>query len=54
MALSKCPECGKEVSDKADKYLHCGCSLENMNFAAEEVTEEMPVVILEITFQKKL
>ena len=24
MALIKCPECGKEISDKAEKCPHCG------------------------------
>ncbi|MEY8339465.1 zinc-ribbon domain-containing protein [Lachnospiraceae bacterium 62-35] len=27
MALIKCPECGREVSDKADKCIHCGYPL---------------------------
>lgn len=25
--LIKCPECGKEVSDRADVCIHCGCPL---------------------------
>lgn len=25
MALIKCPECGKEISDKAISCPHCGC-----------------------------
>lgn len=25
MALIKCEDCGKEISDKADKCIHCGC-----------------------------
>ena len=24
MALIKCPECGKEISDKSEKCIHCG------------------------------
>lgn len=28
MALIKCPECGKEVSDKAKTCPNCGCPLE--------------------------
>lgn len=28
MALIKCPECGKEISDKADKCINCGFPLE--------------------------
>lgn len=27
MALIKCPECGKQVSDKSDKCIHCGFPL---------------------------
>ena len=25
MALIKCSECGKEISDKATTCIHCGC-----------------------------
>lgn len=25
MALIKCDECGKEISDRAKKCIHCGC-----------------------------
>ena len=28
MALIKCPECGKKVSDKANSCIHCGYPLE--------------------------
>lgn len=35
MALIKCIECGKEISDKAERCIHCGCpitiSVENNN-----------------------
>ena len=31
MALLKCPECGKEVSDKALTCIHCGCPLVEKN-----------------------
>lgn len=27
MALIKCPECGKEISDKAKTCINCGCPL---------------------------
>jgi hypothetical protein len=27
MALIKCPDCGKEISDKTEKCLHCGCPI---------------------------
>lgn len=35
MALIKCPECGKEISDKAEKCIHCGCPIMT-NFEQEE------------------
>lgn len=25
MALIKCPDCGKEISDRAANCIHCGC-----------------------------
>lgn len=31
MALIKCPECGKEVSDKAQSCINCGCPLAGIN-----------------------
>ena len=31
MALIKCPECGQDVSDKAEKCPHCGVSIVSMN-----------------------
>lgn len=30
MALITCPECGKEISDKSDKCIHCGYPLNNV------------------------
>lgn len=33
MAIINCPECGKEVSDKAKVCIHCGYPLEEMNSA---------------------
>ena len=27
MALMKCPECGKEVSDQSETCIHCGYPL---------------------------
>lgn len=27
MAITKCPECGKDVSDQAEKCIHCGFPL---------------------------
>lgn len=31
MALIKCMECGKEISDKAATCPHCGCPISEMN-----------------------
>lgn len=31
MALIKCPECGKEVSDKAAACIHCGCPIQKVH-----------------------
>ena len=30
MALIKCPECGKEISDKAPACIHCGFPLSEL------------------------
>lgn len=31
MALIKCSECGKEISDKSKQCIHCGCPIEESN-----------------------
>lgn len=31
MALIKCPECGKEISNKSDKCIHCGYPFKKAN-----------------------
>lgn len=38
MALIKCPECGKEVSDKAPACIHCGFPMELIENEVEKVT----------------
>ena len=30
MALIKCKECGKEISDKATNCIHCGCPVNSI------------------------
>lgn len=37
MALIKCPECGKEISDKSEKCIHCGFPLRNTPFLQENI-----------------
>jgi len=32
MAIIKCPECGKEISDKAEKCPHCGVKIKKWQF----------------------
>ena len=46
MALIKCPECGKEVSDKAQSCPNCGCPLSEM-VASGTVRIKMPNNIVE-------
>lgn len=36
MALIKCPECGKEISDKAGKCPNCGFPLDNVYNKADQ------------------
>lgn len=46
MALIKCPECGKEISDQAPACIHCGCPLgktgeaESKNAAGKAASSE--------------
>lgn len=37
MALIKCPECKKEISDKSEKCIHCGYPIRNTPYAHEIV-----------------
>ena len=40
MALVKCKECGKEISDKAKTCPNCGCPIED-EFAKTETTKDI-------------
>lgn len=42
MALIKCNECGHEVSDKASMCPNCGCPIESLGAAQEDVMYEEP------------
>ena len=43
MALIKCPECGKEISDKADVCIGCGFPLSKIeSFIQEKTVEPFP------------
>lgn len=41
MALIKCMECGKEISDKAAACPNCGCPADECNIVIEKPLEEM-------------
>lgn len=43
MALIKCPECGKEISDKSSACIHCGYPLVNIQQEKPSVTQTQPV-----------
>ena len=59
MALIKCPECEKEVSDKAQTCIHCGYPInqnivvDNSNQIATENLSEL-LLILENTYKQFL
>ncbi len=40
MSLIKCAECGKEISDKADKCPNCGCPLNEKDLGVESFKEK--------------
>lgn len=46
MAMIKCPECGKEISDKAKSCIHCGCPLSEMTTSGT-VRIKMPNNVVE-------
>lgn len=43
MALVKCPECGKEVSDQSETCIHCGYPLKKESKEAENTSTEEKV-----------
>ncbi len=40
MAMIYCKECGKEISDKADKCPHCGCPMQTSNTVSQANTSK--------------
>lgn len=44
MALIKCPECGKEISDKAAACPNCGCPISGSNVVSKPTTAQIRVV----------
>lgn len=47
MALIKCPECGKEISDKASACIHCGFPLSLIKSEIEKHPEQQVAIIKE-------
>lgn len=47
MALIKCPECGKEVSDKAKSCISCGYPLDN-SVAKKKVVKKSVLIVLSV------
>ncbi|MFQ7000483.1 MAG: ribosomal protein L7/L12 [Clostridium sp.] len=47
MALIKCPECGKEISDKALACIHCGFPLKEINKEENKKCEFYKVILIE-------
>lgn len=45
MALINCPECGKEISDKAEVCIHCGYPIKKNN-------EEVNMQLYKVQFKK--
>ena len=44
MALVKCPECGKEVSDTVESCIHCGCVLNKEGADVKVVTKKTGIL----------
>lgn len=53
MALIKCPECGREISDKASACPGCGCPVEKKE-SGQPVVEAREEFVPEIEVQKKV
>lgn len=51
MSLINCPECGKEISDKSEKCIHCGYPLINtkcnINGTVYDFSEELKIALLD-------
>lgn len=46
MAMIKCPDCGREISDKAAACVGCGCPITQSTIAAETREADKPEVVL--------
>lgn len=51
MALIKCSECGKEISDKSDNCVHCGMPLKSVTRNVEnKITHWIPLCVSVLDF----
>lgn len=50
MSLIKCPECKKEVSDKAESCLHCGYPIKPLNFIVKFKIPISPKSIVRVKY----
>ena len=41
MALIKCPECGKEISDRAPLCVNCGCPIQSQNVESKLIIKAL-------------
>lgn len=49
MALIKCPECGKEISDLAEKCPHCGCPINQ----STQLNYGQPIAVQQVNTKNK-
>lgn len=47
MALITCPECGKQISDKAPACIHCGCPIQPQQTAYRTETPPTPEKVIQ-------
>nr|DAW71647.1 MAG TPA: PROTEIN/RNA Complex, archaeal, ribosomal, 50S, protein.0A [Caudoviricetes sp.] len=50
MSLIKCPECQKEISDKAEKCISCGYPIKELDFIVRFKTPTLPKTIVNVNF----
>lgn len=53
MALIICKNCGKQISDKARKCIHCGCSFESKKTENQSLIEENEILKQELLKEKE-
>lgn len=50
MALIKCPDCQKEISDKTEKCIHCGCPIKRLDSIVKFKTPLLEKAIVKVKF----